>query len=131
MEFIIRLLGLDSKARGFLVGYRTYIGLLFLLCLHLGPVLIALGTALVQLSAAIGLLQQFMAGSVGLVAFAGEFRDKLGLIPATLADVKPDLAWCASAIVAAYWKASQDRKHAQVIATLVGPQQPATPEVKA
>jgi hypothetical protein len=59
MGFFMKLFGLESKTRGVLVGYRTYL-------VAAGGVLANLAPVLVGLGAILGVVVQFVDGSLGL-----------------------------------------------------------------
>ena len=126
LDFIIKLLGLDSQAKGFLVGYRSYIALAVLACVHAGPVLIALGNAMLLVSAAIALLGQYADGSLALLACIAAIKAKISEIAPVMAAAGPDISWFTAAAAAAYWKASHDRKHVELIAAMKAPTLPPT-----
>jgi hypothetical protein len=112
LNFFIGILGLDNKARGFLVGYRTYLALGILTLVNLGPALIDLGNILLIFSVILQDVLKFLDGA--------KFTEVLALVKAQLALMAPLLSHidiCLGALAGAYFKNSRDRAHEKVIET--------------
>ena len=120
MDFLIKMLGLDSKVRQKALEYVLYITLAGAFLLHIGDVLIALGNVCLVLSAAVGQLNLFVNGSLGIMATIGQIKLKLAGIGPIMTKASPDFHYCIGAIGAGilYLKVKLNHlEHAQAIAS--------------
>lgn len=116
MDFIIKLLGLDSKARGFLIGYRTHIAMAGVILFNLGPVLIGMGTAVNDLAGSVTVLLQFVDGKLPLLAAWAQAKAQLLLIKPIFVQIVGHATAVAGALGLSFFKAGIDRNHAEQIA---------------
>jgi len=106
LDIGIKLLGLDAKAKGVLVGYRTFIILAIAVLLNLGPALIDAGNAMTILGSILGLVLQFADGTLTFSTAIAQGKAQFALITPLLVHINI----CLAAMAGAYFKASHDRK---------------------
>lgn len=128
---LISLLGLDSKVKGALVGYRTYLVLALVVFLNLGPAfmdlsaLAAIMASLCGIAAAIlGEVLKVADGKAGILAAADGIKAQWALVAPLLGNITAHvnhLTLCLGALAGMYFKAGVERKATQRLEVTAGP----------